>query len=110
MKIAIAVLVLTVSSAAQMTNATLLALDRAFAKVTTTEHFDGWMKYMMDDTVIFGPQGYSQIVSGKEQIRIFYQELFSMPDFKMNWTPMSAYVLVITENPVRIYRTFSWRN
>jgi len=57
MKIAIAVLVLTVSSAAQMTNATLLALDRAFAKVTTTEHFDGWMKYMMDDTVIFWTTG-----------------------------------------------------
>jgi ketosteroid isomerase-like protein len=48
---------------------------------------------MMDYTVIFGPQGYSQIVSGKEQIRTFYQELFSMPDFKMNWTPMSAQLL-----------------
>lgn len=93
MKIAIAVLVVTVSSAAQMTNATLLALDRAFARVTTTDHFDGWMKYMTDHTVIFGPQGYSQIASGKEQIRTFYQELFSMPDFKMNWTPMSAQIL-----------------
>ena len=94
MKIAIALFVLTLSSAtAQMTNAALLRLDREFSKATTTEHLDGWMKYMMDYSVIFGPQGYSQIVAGKEQIRTFYQELFSMPDFAMNWTPMSAQIL-----------------
>jgi hypothetical protein len=63
MKIAIALLILSLSSAtAQMTNAALLRLDRAFAKATTTEHLDGWMKYMMDYSVILGPQGYSQIV------------------------------------------------
>jgi ketosteroid isomerase-like protein len=48
---------------------------------------------MTDYTVIFGPQGYSQIVGGKEEIRTLYRDLFSRPDFKMNWTPMSAHLL-----------------
>jgi ketosteroid isomerase-like protein len=93
MKVTIAVLLFTVSAAAQMTNAALLKLDREFAQATASEHLDGWMKYMMDYTVIFGTQGESQIVSGKEEIRTYYRELFSRPDFKMNWTPMSAQLL-----------------
>lgn len=93
MKLAITLMILTLSSAAQMTNAALLGLDKEFAKATAKEHLDGWMKYMMDYSVIFGPQGYSQIVSGKDEIRAFYRSLFSMPDFEMTWTPMRAQLL-----------------
>jgi len=93
MRVAIAVLLFAISSAAQMTNAALLKLDREFAQATAKEHFDGWMRYMMDYTVIFGPQGDSHIADGKEEIRKHYHDRFSMPHFKMNWTPMSAQVL-----------------
>src|SRR6185312_5929428 len=93
MKVTIAVLLFTISAGAQMTNAALLKLDREFAKATANEHLDGWMRYMMDYTVIFGTQGESQIVGGKEEIRTYYRDLFSRPDFKMNWTPISAQLL-----------------
>lgn len=76
MKVTIAVLLFTISAGAQMTNAALLKLDREFAKATANEHLDGWMRYMMDYTVIFGTQGESQIVGGKEEIRTIIATYF----------------------------------
>jgi ketosteroid isomerase-like protein len=96
MKATLAVFLLTVSSAAQMTNAGLLKLDREFAQATTKEHLNGWMNYMMDSTVIFAPQHYSGNLDGKEAIRSRYRDLFTMSDFKMDWTPMSAQILPST--------------
>jgi ketosteroid isomerase-like protein len=93
MKTTLALFLLTVSSAAQMTNARLLKLDQQFAQATTKEHLDGWMRYIMDSTVIFAPQHYSGNLDGKEAIRTRYQDLFATPDFKMNWRPTSAQVL-----------------
>ena len=93
MKITIVALLLTISAAAQMTNAALLKLDREFAQVTASEHLDGWMRYMTDSTVIFGPEGYSQIAGGKDAIAAYYRDLFSRPDFRLSWKPMSAQLL-----------------
>jgi len=93
MKAMIAVLLFTIPAVAQMKEPDLLKLDREFAQATASEHLDGWMRYMMDYTVIFGPQGYSQIVSGKEEIRAYYRDLFSTQEFKVEWTPVSAHLL-----------------
>ena len=106
MKATLAVFLLTVSSAAQMTNASLLKLDREFAQATKKEHLDGWMNYMMDSTVIFAPQHYSGNLDGKEAIRSRYRDLFTMPNFKMDWIPMSAQLLSTATGYTK--GTFRW--
>jgi len=89
----LAFLLFSVSAAAQMTEAALLKLDLGFARATSEKRLDGWMRYMMDPTVIFGPPHSAQRIVGKEEIRSYYREMFAMPDFNMSWTPETAEVL-----------------
>jgi hypothetical protein len=69
MKALFALLLFSVSAVAQMTESSLLQLDRDFAQATSEGRLDVWMKYMMDTTVIFGfPDSLSRLV-GKEEIQ-----------------------------------------
>jgi ketosteroid isomerase-like protein len=86
-------LLFSVSATAQMTQTALLKLDREFARVTAEKRLDGWMRYMMDSTVIFGPPHTAQRIVGSEEIRDYYRDMFAMPDFKMSWTPRTARLL-----------------
>jgi hypothetical protein len=65
MKTLIALLLFSVSAVAQMTESALLQLDRDFAQATSEKRLDGWMKYMMDTTVIFGPPNSLSRLVGK---------------------------------------------
>ena len=56
MKVILSLLLLSISAMAQMSQSGLLKLDRAFAQATSEKRLDGWMSYMMDSTVVFGPQ------------------------------------------------------
>jgi ketosteroid isomerase-like protein len=86
-------LLLSVPATGQMNQAGLLKLDRDFAKATSEKRLDGWMRYMMESTVVFGPPRSVQHIVGKEEIRNYYRDMFGMPDFNMSWTPMSAQIL-----------------
>jgi hypothetical protein len=55
MKALLVLLMFSISATAQMNEAGLLKLDREFAKATSEKRLDGWMRYMMDSTVVFGP-------------------------------------------------------
>jgi hypothetical protein len=48
MKVILSLLLLSVSAMAQMTQAGLLKLDRAFAQATSERRLNGWMSYMME--------------------------------------------------------------
>jgi ketosteroid isomerase-like protein len=88
-----ALFLLTLSAAAQMTSDALLKFDKQFAQATDRERLEGWMKYMMEPTVIFGTQHTDQRIVGKEEIRGYYRDLFSIPDFRMTWMPTTARIL-----------------
>lgn len=90
MKAMLALLLFSATAVAQMTEADLLKLDRSFAQATSEKRLDGWMRFMMDSTVVFGPPGSGQRIVGREEIRSYYRDMFSMPDFSMNWTPKAA--------------------
>jgi len=85
MKTVLALLLFSISAVAQMTEADLLQLDRDFAQATSEKRLDGWMKYMMEPTVIFGPPNSTWRLLGMEEIRSYYKEMFAMPDFTMRW-------------------------
>jgi ketosteroid isomerase-like protein len=93
MKAIAAFLLFLVSALAQKTPTALLKLDREFAQATSEKRLDGWMRYMMDSTVVFGPPGSAQRIVGREEIRKYYQDMFAMPDFNMTWTPKTAELL-----------------
>lgn len=93
MKAVMVLLMFCVSATAQMTQAGLLKLDREFAKATSEKRLDGWMRYMMDSTVVFGPPHSAQRIVGREEIRNYYRDMFGMPDFNMSWTPSTAQLL-----------------
>ncbi len=93
MKAVLIILLLSHITAAQMTSAALLKLDRDFARATSEKQLDTWMNYMMDSTVIFGPSNSSGHFVGKEEIRSYYKDLFAMPDFSMSLKPESAEIL-----------------
>jgi ketosteroid isomerase-like protein len=93
MRTVMAIFLLTLSAAAQMTTAALLKLDKDFAQATEGERLEGWMKYMMEPTVIFGVQHTDQRIAGKQEIRAYYHDLFAMSDFQMSWVPTKARLL-----------------
>jgi hypothetical protein len=68
MKAVFVIVSFSISVAAQMTNADLLKLDRDFAQETSKKRLDGWMNYIMQSTVIFGPPNSTQRVARKEEI------------------------------------------
>jgi ketosteroid isomerase-like protein len=86
-------LMLAISATAQMTESGLLKLDDDFAKTTSEKRLDGWVSFMMNSTVVFGPQHSAQRIVGREEIRDYYRDMFAMPDFKMSWTPRTAQLL-----------------
>jgi ketosteroid isomerase-like protein len=93
MKVLLAFLLFSVSALAQMTEANLLKLDREFAQATAEKRLEGWMHYMMDSTVVFGPTHSAQRIVGKDEIRGYYRDMFAMPGFNMTWTPKTAKIL-----------------
>jgi ketosteroid isomerase-like protein len=93
MKVVLLILLLSHFAAAQMTEATLLQLDRDFALATSEKRLDRWMNFMMDSTVIFGPSGSTGHLVGKEEIRSYYGSLFAMSDFSISLKPESAEIL-----------------
>ncbi len=93
MKVILSLLLASVSAFGQMTQAALLKLDREFAQATSEKRLDGWMSFMMDSTVVFGPPHSSQRIVGSEEIKTYYRDMFAVPDFKMSWTPRVAQVL-----------------
>jgi ketosteroid isomerase-like protein len=93
MRVLLAFLLFTVSATAQMTTAALLKMDRDFQRATSEKRLDGWMSYMMDSTVIFGPPTSAQRIVGKEEIQDYYRTFFAMPNFRMSWTPKKAVIL-----------------
>jgi ketosteroid isomerase-like protein len=107
MKALLALLLFSISAAAQMTESALLQLDRDFAQATSEKRLDGWMKYMMETTVIFGPPNSLWRLAGKEEIQHYYREAFAMPDFSMRWTPKSAQLLP-SGNTGYTTGTFQW--
>jgi ketosteroid isomerase-like protein len=107
MKTVLAVLLFSISAVAQMTEPALLQLDRDFAHATSEKRLDGWMKYMMETTVIFGPPNSLTRVVGKEEIERQYREMFAMPDFTMRWTPKTAQLLP-SGNTGYTTGTFQW--
>jgi ketosteroid isomerase-like protein len=93
MKVAVFILLLSHSLAAQMTAAALLQLDREFAQATSEKQLDKWMSYTMDSTVIFGPSNSTARFVGKEEIRAYYGTLFAMADASMTFKPENAEIL-----------------
>jgi ketosteroid isomerase-like protein len=93
MRVLLVFLLLTVSVRAQMTTAALLKMDRDFQRATSEKGLDGWMSYMMDSTVIFGPPTSAQRIVGREEIQDYYRTFFEMSDFRMSWIPKSASIL-----------------
>jgi ketosteroid isomerase-like protein len=107
MKATLVLLLFSATAVAQTTNSALLKLDRDFAQATSEKRLDGWMKFMMDSTVVFGPPHSAQRIVGREEIRSYYQDMFAMPDFSMNWTPEAAQVLA-TGTTGYTTGTFHW--
>jgi ketosteroid isomerase-like protein len=93
MRVLLAFVLLTVSATAQMTTGALLKMDHDFQQSTSERRLDGWMSYMMDSTVIFGPPTSAQRIVGKEEIQSYYRTFFAMPDFSMRWMPQKAVIL-----------------
>ena len=107
MKAMTAILLFSVSAIAQMTPAALLKLDREFAQATSEKRLDGWMSYMMQTTVIFGPPNSLSRLVGKDEIQRFYSDAFAVPDFSMRWTPKRAQLLP-SGNTGYTMGTFQW--
>jgi ketosteroid isomerase-like protein len=92
MRIMVAVFVLSLAAAGQMTESRLLKLDQDFAQATGKRQVDGMMDYVMDSTVIFWYNSPMR-TSGPDEIRRHFQELFATPGFVMTWTPQTAELL-----------------
>jgi ketosteroid isomerase-like protein len=107
MKALLVLLMFSASATAQMNEAGLLKLDREFAKATSERRLDGWMRYMMDATVVFGPPHSAQRIVGRAEIRNYYRDMFGMPDFNMSWTPRTAQLLPSRETGYTM-GTFHW--
>ena len=75
------------TSDADAVRASLMAVDRAFAKDTEAEGLDGWLAYFSDDSVIF-PAG-APIIRGITEIRKHYAETGFSPA-NLRWEPVDA--------------------
>ena len=67
----------------------LMEADRAFARETSSDRADGWVRYFTEDAVMF--QGGS-LVSGREEIRIMMAPVFADTSFSLEWEPVQAHV------------------
>jgi ketosteroid isomerase-like protein len=65
----------------------LRSADLAFAKATAARRLEGWMEFFAEDAAIL--QG-GRAISGKQNIRQFYEPVFANKDFSLTWTPTHA--------------------
>jgi len=61
--------------------------DADFAKQTTARRLEGWMDFFADDAAII--QG-GKTVSGRADLRKYYEAIFANKDFTLTWTPTHA--------------------
>jgi ketosteroid isomerase-like protein len=92
MKAVLAVLLLSIAAAGQMTEGRLLKLDQDFAEATAKKHVEGLMDYTMDSTVIFWYNSPMR-TSGPQEIQSYFRQLFATPGFLMTWIPQTAELL-----------------
>ena len=61
--------------------------DLAFARATAARRLEGWMEFFADDAAILQN---GETVSGKQNLRRYYQPIFANKDFSLTWTPTHA--------------------
>lgn len=61
--------------------------DLAFAKATAARRLEGWMDFFADDASILQN---GKTITGKQNIRQYYEPIFANKDFSLSWTPTHA--------------------
>lgn len=77
--------------------------ERAFAKTMADRNHAGFVSYLADETVFFGPQG---AMRGKAAVAAAWKPFFDRPDAPFSWDPDTAEVLDsgmlgLTSGPVK---------
>jgi ketosteroid isomerase-like protein len=77
--------------------------ERAFAKTMADRNHPGFVSYLSDETVFFGPQG---AMRGKAAVAAAWKPFFDRPDAPFSWDPDTAEVLDsgtlgLTSGPVK---------
>ena len=76
------------ATAAEKSEAGLMAADRAFAAATAKDGLDGWMHFFADDAVKFNFKG--PLPRGKEAVRAADAAMFENPAVTLAWEPTDA--------------------
>lgn len=84
------IMILTVglATAAERSEAGLMAADRAFAEAAAKDRLDGWMRFFADDAVKFVFKG--SLARGKEAVRAADAAMFQDPSVSLAWEPTDA--------------------
>jgi ketosteroid isomerase-like protein len=61
--------------------------DIEFCKQTAARRLDGWMDFFADDA---SSMQNGKTVSGKAELRKYYQPMFAVKEFTLTWTPIRA--------------------
>jgi len=61
--------------------------DLAFAKATAARRLEGWMDFFADDAAILQN---GRTITGKQNIREYYEPIFANKEFSLSWTPTHA--------------------
>ena len=77
--------------------------ERAFAKTMSDHNHAGFVSYLSDETVFFGPQG---AMRGKAAVAAAWKPFFDRPEAPFSWDPDTAEVLDsgtlgLTSGPVK---------
>ena len=77
--------------------------ERAFAKTMADRNHTGFVSYLSDEAVFFGPQGATR---GKAAVAAAWKPFFDRPDAPFSWDPDTAEVLDsgtlgLTSGPVK---------
>lgn len=76
------------ATAAEKSEAGLMAADRAFAEAAAKDRLDGWMQFFADDAVKFVFKG--PLARGKAAVRAADAAMFQDPSVSLTWEPTDA--------------------